>query len=194
VGGAPRDSVLSEASAYEAFADEIAGRTFNRGVYRGHDAASAAQARELVVGAFPEIAENVSLPFGYDWLGRQFALDGNRRERGDPLVVLCQPGTGQVLNVPATLGGFHEDVLVEEPEAGFEASLFAAWSRANGDAFPLAREACVAYRVPLFIGGEHTLENLEVTDLEVYWHVVGELRKKVSDLPPGTTIGAITIE
>jgi hypothetical protein len=190
---APRDSLLAGASSYQVFVEEIAGKTFNRGAYRGHDAASAAQARQLVVAAFPEIAESVSQPFGYDWLGRQFALDGNRTDGDEPLVLLCQPGTGHVLNIPATLASFHEEVLVEQPEEAFEASLFAAWSRANADALPLARDACVGYRVPLFVGGEHAVENLEVTDIEVYWDVVGQLRNNVCDLPPGTKIGEITI-
>jgi hypothetical protein len=39
----------------------------------------------------------------------------------------------------------------------------------------------------------HTVENLEVTDIEIYWDVVGQLRNKVRDLPPGTKLGEITI-
>jgi hypothetical protein len=191
----PRDPLLEGSTGHRAFTEVVAGQSFNGGAYRAHDAESAENAKAMVVAAFPEIAESVSVPFGYDWMGRQFALDSRRRDRsGEPLVVLCQPGTGQVLDVPAGLLKFHDVVLVEEPEAAFEADLFASWSRANPDAVPLALTTCVGYTVPPFLGGEHSISNLELIDLDVYWSIIGQLRAKVRDLPLGTSIRSVTIE
>jgi hypothetical protein len=50
----------------------------------------------------------------------------------------------------------------------------------------------VGYRVPLFLGGSDTLENLEVTDLDVYWTICGQLRLAAAQLPEGTAIKGIS--
>jgi hypothetical protein len=38
---------------------------------------------------------------------------------------------------------------------------------------------CIGYRVPLFLGGSDTVENLEKVDLDVYWHLHGQLIQKI---------------
>jgi Domain of unknown function (DUF1851) len=47
---------------------------------------------------------------------------------------------------------------------------------------------CVGYQVPLFLGGKDSLENLEITDLDVYWSLSGQLRQGTWVLPPGTAV------
>jgi hypothetical protein len=49
-------------------------------------------------GAFPDFATR-ACPFGSDWLGRLFAVDSARVENGEPLVLMMEPGTGEVLEI-----------------------------------------------------------------------------------------------
>ena len=169
---------LNDIDGYAAFADEFAGASFDGGIYRVHDEETGLQSLSLMAHAFPEFAQRVC-PFGYDWLGRQFAVDSGRALNGQPQVLLLEPGTGEALEVPVSFSAFHDDELVEHPDAAIASGFFAAWSRTNSDASPLLRNQCVGYKVPLFLGGDDTTENLEVSDIDVYWTVCGQLRGQV---------------
>ncbi|MGW6275928.1 hypothetical protein [Kribbella sp. NPDC055071] len=69
------------------FAEEFAGASFAAGLYRVHDEQTGPGAQALIREAFPELADRIC-PFGYDWLGRQFAVDAGRCTDGEPLVLL----------------------------------------------------------------------------------------------------------
>jgi hypothetical protein len=66
-----------------------------------------------------------------------------------------------------------------------------ARARANPGLLPLSSSQCAGYKVPLFLGGKDSLENLEVIDLEVYWSLSGQLRDGARVLPPGSSIGQV---
>jgi hypothetical protein len=87
--------------------------------------------------------------------------------------------------------GFHDDELVEYADEALAAEFFELWAGRYPDTLPLGRDSCVGYRVPLFLGGQDDIENLEVSDLAVYWSLCGELRAAVRDLPPGTSIDEV---
>jgi hypothetical protein len=40
---------------------------------------------------------------------------------------------------------------------------------------PLDHNKCVGYKVPLFLGGEDEISNLDELDMEVYWSIIGQL-------------------
>ncbi|MBF4766630.1 DUF1851 domain-containing protein [Nocardioides agariphilus] len=166
---------LKALDGYIAFAREFAGASFDGGVYRVHDDRTGPQALSLVTDAFPEFAERVC-PFGYDWLGRQFAVDSGRVVGQEPQVLLLEPGTGEALEIPFSFAAFHDVELVDHSDAALASAFFADWSRSNTDQLPLRRDECVGYRIPLFLGGDDTLVNLEVSDIDVYWTLCGQLR------------------
>lgn len=181
-----RDDRLLASAGYPELAGGFAGCTFENGIYRLHDAGTGPLAAALVAEAFPRFASR-ACPFGYDWLGRQFATDSARLEDGEPLVLLFEPGTGEVLEIPFSFAIFHEQ-LDELREPVLAESFFASWSKANPDLLPLDVSQCVGYKVPLFLGGKDALENLEVIDLGVYWSMSGQLRQGTQRLPSGTPI------
>ena len=47
---------------------------------------------------------------------------------------------------------------------------------------------------PLVLGGKWEVNNLELTDLQVHFSILGQASRHVRDLPPGTPIGDITIK
>jgi hypothetical protein len=165
-------SPLENTPGYEDFMREYAGATFNEGVYRVHSLEARASWTRLVEQAYPMYRGQFAV-FGCDWLGRQFALDSQRRENGQPLVVMYEPGTGQALEIPATFHGFHDAVLSMESDAALADVFFQDWLRA-GHSGPRLTE-CVGYKVPLFLNGEDTLDNLELTEMELYWELTGQL-------------------
>jgi hypothetical protein len=181
-----RDDPLLAIAEYPELADRFAGCSFENGIYRLHNARTGPRAKALVAEGFPLFATR-ACPFGYDWLGRQFTVDSGRHEGGEPLVLLFEPGTGEVLEIPYSFAAFHEQ-LDELREPALAGSFFASWTEANPGSLPLAATQCVGYKVPLFLGGEDALENLEIIDLEVYWSVSAQLREGTRVLPPGTSI------
>jgi len=186
-GGAWREPRLLAVEGYAALAKRFAGCSFESGLYRLHDATSGPRALARIADAFPEFGAR-ACPFGYDWLGRQFAIDSGRQQAGQPLVLLLEPGTGEALEIPLTFDAFHDEELVEYGEAALASAFFAEWSQEHSADLPLSGENCVGYRVPLFLGGRDVVENLEVIDLDVYWTTCRQLRRGTLQLPEGTSI------
>jgi hypothetical protein len=185
------DPRLQSADGYSLLAERFAGCTFENGLYRLHDQDSGTRCEGLIAGAFPDFAQRVC-PFGYDWLGRQFALDAGRVEDQEALVLMMEPGTGQALEIPMSFAVFHEE-LDNLREPALAAGFFIQWAQAHPDQTPLAPDDCVGYRVPLFLGGKDLLENLETINMEIYWSICGQLRLGTRRLPTGATIRQIDI-
>ena len=164
----------------------FAGVAFENGLYRLHDVETGPRGAEWTAESFPRFASRVC-PFAYDWLGRQFALDCGRVEDGEPQVLLLEPGTGEALEIPFSFARFHEQ-LDELREPAPAASFFASWAPANPEVLPLGAMQCAGYKVPLFLGGEDSVDNLEIINLEVYWSLSGQLREGTRVLPPGTSV------
>jgi hypothetical protein len=53
---------------------------------------------------------------------------------------------------------------------------------------------CYSYKKPPVLGGEIEPGNFEPADLSVHFSLLGQLHRKVKDLPPGTKISDIKIE
>lgn len=181
--------IFSNSSGAVEFLKNFAGKTFIEGLYRIHKVDEISKWNTIVSDVFPEL-EDLIVCFAYDWLGRQIALDFRRKQNDEPLIIMLEPGTGEALEIPATFMTFHEEELVEYKDAALAVDFFNQWREKNKEV--LSPNQCVGYRVPLFVGGQDSIENLELSDIEVYWNICGQLLNKVRDLPPGTPIN-ITI-
>jgi hypothetical protein len=161
------------------------GASFNNGLYRTVHPMESDTWRRRIGKAFPEFEERI-VCFGYDWLGRAFALDSGRLVGNQPAVVMFEPGTGEALEIPANIETFHNEELIEFGEAALAISFFQIWSDSGG--FRPKITQCVGYKKPLFLGGEDVVANLELSDIDVYWHVMGQLIRGTRGVPKGTAI------
>jgi len=150
--------------------------SYLQGAYRLHRQEDVARFTALATDAFPEFVGRISC-FGADWLGRQFATDNGRTAAGTPLVLLLEPGTGEALEIPLDRVAFHEQELVDEPDAAVAYSFFEQWLAAGGSR--PSYDQCIGYRQPLFLGGADEVSNLELSDLDVYWTISAQLLAKV---------------
>lgn len=181
------DPALDGVRGYRELMERFAGVRFEDGLYRIFDAGTGARALELVREVFPEFGDDLS-PFGMDWQGRMLALDRGRVVDGEPQVMLLEPGTGQALEVPFGLETFHEQELVENPEPALLPSVFEEFSRRQPDRVPLGPGQVVGYSVPLFLGGRDDYDNYEVSDWDVYWTLLGQLKARTAGLPEGSPV------
>lgn len=179
-----------KAAGLSEFFENYSGCSFGGGLYRVHSFQDIEKWNEVVGKAFPEFSNRIFC-FGCDWLGRQFSLDKGRIESGEPLILMLEPGTGEVLEIPVNFIQFHENELVDYANEALAAEFFQEWLSAGNESPKL--DQCVGYKKPLFLNGSDTIENLELTDLEVYWDLSSQLLEKVRGLPPGTPINNITI-
>src|ERR1700726_233688 len=146
------------------FVQRFGGTSFNHGLYRVVRGKDVDQWTTRIANAFPAFQGRITC-FGYDWLGRAFAVDAKRLEGGRGGVLMFEPGAGQALGIPSNIETFHENELIEFREAALAVNFHREWL-ASGGAEPAYTE-CVGYRKALFLGGKDDLTNLELTDLEV---------------------------
>jgi hypothetical protein len=170
--------------------EQYGGTTFDGGLYRVHSAASSREASEAAAYAFPAF-KAAWVCFGFDWLGRQFALDFHRGSPDNPQVALLEPGTGEALEVPVAFSDFHDYGLSRYRDSCLLPEFFRDW-RASGGQEPKFYE-CIGYKTPLFLGGNDDESNLELTDIDVYWSITGQLIVATRDLPDGASISSLGI-
>lgn len=159
-----RDAALLEIDGYMGLMERFAGCSFNGGLYRLHSEQSGQVGQLLAEAAFPEYAERVRV-FGMDWLGRQAAVDFARVANGQPQVVLLEPGTGEVLEIPVSFELFHDEEIVDYRNEALASDFFEEWRRSSGWDQPLRLDQCVGYALLLFLGGTDVLENLRTDGL-----------------------------
>lgn len=167
--------------------DQCGGATFNHGLYRIHSFDSSVK-WALIISAYFSQYQHKIYPFGFDWMGRQFCLSTS----GD-ILYMFDPGTGQDFEFQQTLTLLHNEDFVKDTDAMLSINLFhntLAFNKINS----IDYNECLGYKVPLFLGGKDEIENCELQNIEVYWHIESQLYKKVKDLPEGTKIGNIKIE
>jgi len=172
------------------FLSSHAGASYGNGLYRIHHIAHMPRWTDLVLKAFPDFRGRLFC-FAYDWLGRMFSLDFERKANGQFLVLMLEPGTGQALEIPATFMDFHNEELVTYQNEALAVDFYNKWQESGGRAPNF--QQCVGYRCPLFLNGSDVTENLDVTDLEVYWSIAAQLLSKARGLSEGTRIRHIRI-
>jgi hypothetical protein len=96
------------------------------GAYRLHQRDDVARFTALAIEAFPDFTDRIEC-FGADWLGRQFATDKERIVDGTPQVLMLEPGTGEVLEIPVNRAAFHDEELTNQPDAAAAYSFFQQW-------------------------------------------------------------------
>jgi hypothetical protein len=173
------------------FVETYGGKSFNNGLYRVHSGPAMERWTAIVTAAFPKYKER-AFCFSYDWLGRHFALDFTRLEADQLLILMFEPGTGQALELPVSFDNFHNAELVEFQNEALAVDFHKSWLSSTGIA-PKSSE-CIGYKVPLFLGGKDVIENLELSDMEVYWSLCGQMLNKTRNLPDGTPIGGIRMD
>ena len=104
--------------------------------------------------------------FSYDWFGRIFAI-----KQSTGTVLIFDPGTGEVLGTPATFQEFHDVEIVEYSEDSLLSDFFNEWYEKQNH-YMLKHNECVGYIIPLFLNGDDVVDNLEVSDMEVYWEIM----------------------
>lgn len=155
-------------SSVNEFCDIFNGKSFLNGMYRLFKIEEIEKWTAITEQAFPLYKGRFSV-FGYDWLGRIFGL--NKKSQ---TVLLFEPGTGEVLDIPSSFEDFHNIEIVDYHKDSLASDFFKEWFMINNQ-YELKHNECAGYKVPLFLNGEDTIANLEISDMEVYWEIMVSL-------------------
>lgn len=171
--------------------EQLGGKTFNDGLYRIFQAEEIQPVVNIINDSFMEFCDQLE-PFGFDWLGRIFAVNKNRFVDNGYQVTMLEFGAGEAMHIPCSPREFHDSELVVFGDDALAIPFFNQWRLTHLN--PLRHNECVGYRVPLFLGGSDTLDNLEVSDRCIYWYLCGQLRKEALPLDNGQRIDKIKLE
>lgn len=148
------------------------GRSFGGGVYRVIERGKRDDWGKQIALAFPRHGKNVCC-FGYDWLGRVFGVRVTRDGHELGPIYMFVPGTGKVLEIPRSVVAFHDEELLEFSDEALAGEFYADWIRSGG--VQPEYHQCIGYKIPLFLGGKDDITNLELSDIDVYWWITGQL-------------------
>jgi hypothetical protein len=166
---------ILQAPGFQLFMSDYAGMTFNQGLYRVHNGATAAKWTDIILSAYPQKRGRVGL-FAYDWQGNQYALDQDRMRDGEPLILMFAISIGRVLQVEASFVDFHDCEIIDNDDILLR-SMFEEWSNhSHKEISPLE---CVGFIHPLFLGGDESLSNMEVIDMEVNWEISTQILSQI---------------
>jgi len=159
---------------YLSLIANFGGRDFGNGLFRIFKMENIQQWETNVTEVYPQFTKKFKL-FAYDWLGRCFGIDLRSGTEGK--VLMFEVGTNEVLEISCDLLEFLNEEIPLDTDACLACNFFEEWTEFAGK--PLEYERCAGYKVPLFLGGEDKIENLEDSDMEVYWHIIYQAKKNL---------------
>jgi len=187
----PLGSLPSVDSEFFECIGRLGGKSYGDGAYQVFDAVEVYEATNDVGRLFPEYEGSIAV-FGCDWLGRFFATDARRMESGKPLMLMLETGAGEAMQIPVSISTFHNEEIVEYADDILALDFFRQWRSMSKKTINLAE--CMGYKIPLFLGGSDTVENLEIIDRRVYVELCAQLRNKTLTLNEGQSVGLIKID
>lgn len=165
--------------------------SFNSGVYRTIALEELDVWQELIAEIFPEFRHRIH-PFGYDWLGRFFALETSKAKAGAPGVLLLSPFTNEALNIPADFLSFHNEILVSQREPALEYSLFNKFLT-DKQIESIDHVVCAGLVVPLYLGGSFDIQNMQLMEVKLYWEITAQILRELERYPEGTRIDRVSL-
>lgn len=159
---------------YNDFILQLGGKRFGKGLFNSVSKENLMKWQQIVTEAYPEFKGKFKL-FGYDWLGRCFGIDV--RERSIEKILMFEIGTNDVLEIPCSFEEFLNEEIPLYSDACLAEPFFNEWMEYSNIQIKYGR--CAGYKVPLFLGGKDSVDNLEDCDMEVYWGVITQVKKRI---------------
>ncbi|WP_024858245.1 T6SS immunity protein Tdi1 domain-containing protein [Ruminococcus albus] len=151
----------------EELLEIAAGNSFLDGLFTFFRKEDVKKWQKIFREVFPALKEELAF-FGYDWLGRLYFVDSATDN-----VKMVDAFDCEFYATDMPFESFLDDI-VDDPDGFLAAEFYEEWVDENGDP-DLKYGSCIGYKVPLFLNGAENIDNLDVTDLEVYWTITGDL-------------------
>lgn len=152
------------------FISRFGGYQFGDGLFRIFKSDDLAMWQNNVESAFGNFAGKFKL-FAFDWLGRCFGIDLRQNTFGN--ILMFEIGTNDVLEIPCQFMEFLNEEIPQYHDECLASSFFKEWK--NNTNKQIAYDECVGYKIPLFLNGVDDINNLEISNMDVYWHIFSQI-------------------
>ena len=156
---------------YRDIITQLGGKTYGKGLISFFAPEEIPLWTENIKEAFPWF-QRAFRPFAYDWQGcvhTAYITAG-----GNEVPVIFNVGTDEIHYAPCTLQDYLDKMIPAHVDGTLAAGFFKKWSRHSKQS--LKRNECVSYRIPLDYGGKDVFDNMEISDMDVYWTVLTAFR------------------
>lgn len=174
---------------YRTFVIAFGGMQFGKGLFSVFDKGDLRYWEKNITTIFPDYKGRFEL-FGYDWMGRCFAVT-SLGEEGEKILVF-DPSTLEVNDIPLNFTDFINKAIPTSANECFSSDAFINWHNTNSAELDYLQ--CLGNKVPLFLGGNDELDNMELSDMDVYWHILGQTAVKLRGEEEGTVVDEFSIE
>lgn len=169
-----KEQAMLNIESYKEFLDAFSGEQFGNGLFTFFREDDIDVWHKNVIGSFSMFGESLSL-FGHDWQGNCFGIIQDEKKSDE--VILFEVGTGEVLSMGCSFEDFINNEIRINSDACLASPFYEKWLKNGGSTSKYGR--CIGYKVPLFMGGEDNITNLEESDMDVYWSVLSQLARKL---------------
>lgn len=145
------------------------GNTFGNGIFTVLSSGDIEIWKNIVSRFYPDFVGKIE-PFAFDWLGRCFAEDTQDKSH----ILLFEIGTADVLIIPVDFKTFVNDEIPNNNAACLASEAYTEWISSGLSAVSYGQ--CIGYKVPLFLGGDDSFSNMELSSLDVYWDIIGQVK------------------
>ena len=153
--------------------EKYEGQSFGNGIYRLFQSTEIENWNEIVLGIFSQFKGCIDC-FAIDWLGRVFAWDYSKNK-----VLSLDPGFGEAMIIPCSFVELHNVEFVEYSDESLSSNFYEECIVKYDER--AGKEKCFGYKVSPFLGGEDSVENLELVDPEVYWSISTDIYNSVKN-------------
>jgi len=182
------DDILDVSDNIKGLFQECGGYLIQYGLYRIHTPQSSIHWSILLGDYFPSYREKI-IPFGFDWMGRQFVVNKGQ----DNVILVFDPATLEGFEYHQNVMDFHNRDLVIDKNNILSETFFNQLREHLG-IMKISFQDCAGHKRPLFLSGTDDLSNFEIVDMEVYWDLQNQIYNQIKNLPPGTKINSIKLE
>lgn len=179
-----KKTVVEGIENVSTFTEAFSGKEFENGAFKVFKKEETEKWNNVVKEMFPNFSEQFLL-FGYDWLGRFYATN-----EAENIIFVFDPSTNDIMDLENAFALFINKTLLKNANDILALKLYKKYLKKNSK--PVFSN-CVGYKVPLFLGGEDSLENFEESDMEVYWSISAQIIAQIREKANGTVVDSFTI-
>lgn len=181
-------SILGRAADYANLLQEVSGLSFEKGLYRIIEENNVEEWKKKLYSAYPAYQDR-SIPFAYDWLNRMYCMELDSTGISSQCLLVSHI-TDEVLRIPFGVAQFHNEVLLENIDDILEPKRFSEFLLQTQRSM-LRLDECASLDVPLFLGGDYSVQNMKVLDVDVDWEITLQMLSRTRGLKAGTAISSV---
>lgn len=161
---------LKKIKSVDDFISQLGGCQLGDGLFRIFKNEDLAMWQKNVESVFENFTGKFRL-FAFDWLGRCFGIDLRQDTFGN--ILMFEIGTNDVLEIPCQFEEFLNEEIPQYHNECLASSFFKEWKKCTKK--QIAYDECVSYKIPLFLNGDDEISNLEISNMDVYWHIFSQI-------------------